>query len=148
MDRCYHLALHRKELSSKLDNLIEYVKQQFMIHTSLARLRVEAITEAMQGCPIVYCGGESVYPEMRVRTSFFSDIRLVDKTTLSIPNLKNRSISDEHYTILATSYGLSVPQFEEPVMKDLSQLFKIIETNAIGGRTTKHKRFEYGITDD
>ena len=85
---------------------------------------------------------------MRVRTRFFSDIRLVDKTTLSIPNLKNRSISDEHYTILATSYGLSVPQFEEPVMKDLSQLFKIIETNAIGGRTTKHERFEYGITDD
>lgn len=142
------LALYRKELSSKLDNLIEYVKQQFMIHTSLARLRVEAITEAMQGCPIVYCGGGSVYPEMRVRTRFFSDIRLVDKTTLSIPNLKNRSISDEHYTILATSYGLSVPQFEEPVMKDLSQLFKIIETNAIGGRTTKHERFEYGITDD
>lgn len=142
------LSLYRKELSLELDKLIEYVKHQFMIHTSSARLRVEAITEAMQGCPIVYCGGGSVYAEMRVRTRFFTDMRLVDKTTLSIPNLKNRSISDEHYTILATSYGLSVPQFEEPVMKDLSLLFKIIENNVMDGRTTTPDRFEYGIIDD
>ena len=142
------LALYRKELSSELDKLIEYVKSQFMIHTSLARLSVEAITEAMKGCPIVYCGGGSVYPEMRVRTKFFTDMRLVDKTTLSIPNLKNRSIAEDLYTILATSYGLSVPQIEEPVMKDLAQLFKIIENNAMGGRTIKTERFEYGITDD
>lgn len=142
------LSAYRKELSVEIENLVDMVKREFQHQMISARISVDRLTDAMQGCPIVYCGGGSVYSQMRVKAKYFSDERLVDKNTLSIPNLKNRTLNDEHYTILATSYGLSVPQFEDPAMKDLTELFQRIAENAAGGLHDTHSRFEYGLTDD
>lgn len=73
---------------------------------------------------------------------------MVNKDTLSIPNLKNKSIPNEFYTILATSYGLSVPQIEEPQMVDLDKLFEQIGLNYSEGNGKQISRMDYGLLDD
>lgn len=142
------LAEYRHELINNLTKITDHVRKQFLIFTSSAHMGDKAITDAMQGCPIVYCGGGSIYEQMRVRDVFFTDTRLVNKDLLNIRNLVNRGITDDLFTILATSYGLSFPQFEDPISKDLSQLFSNIERKILGSQTHSKHDYEYGLTDD
>ncbi|MCQ2127527.1 MAG: hypothetical protein MJZ06_08865 [Bacteroidaceae bacterium] len=144
------LTLYRNELSTQLNRLVEKIKREYYKNMSNVKdkMGISKLTKAMNGCPIVYCGGGSLYKEMRVRTEYFTDERLVDKNTLNIPNLKTRITKDDYFTILATAYGLSVPQFEEPKMTDLSKLFANIAINVAAGKTSKEEKTEYGIIDD
>ena len=102
----------------------------------------------MMGRPIVYCGGGSVFPNMRVTHHYFSDKRLINKDTLNIPNLINRGLEPVHYTILATAYGLSIPSFEEIKTIDARQLWKTIANNAGFKSAVPHGSKDYGIIDD
>ena len=106
------LILYTEELNKQLNEVIEIVKREFMYKVGKYGKKMSALTFAMNGCPTVYCGGGSTFHRMRISPRYFSDVRMVGKDTLSIPNLKNRTIPNELYTILATSYGLSVPQIE------------------------------------
>ena len=142
------LYLYREELSKQLNTLVDAVKMEFNKEMASVKMGTSKLTDAMKGCPIVYCGGGSLYEEMRVTTKYFTDERLVDKNTLNIPNLKTKIDKDDYFTILATSYGLSVPQFEEPTMTDLSKLFANIAISVAEGKTIKETKPEYGLIDD
>lgn len=143
-----YTSLYTEELKKQLNEVIEVVKREFMYKVGIHGKNMSALTDAMQGCPIVYCGGGSTFYRMRINQKYFSDVRMVNKDTLNIPNLKNRTIPDELYTILATSYGLSVPQIDEPEMVDLNKLFEQIGLNYSEGKGKRIQRMDYALLDD
>ena len=136
------------ELRKELNAIIDHVVQVFNQEAVGRELSSERLVEAMMGRPIVYCGGGSVFPNMRVTHHYFSDKRLINKDTLNIPNLINRGLEPVHYTILATAYGLSIPSFEEIKTIDARQLWKTIANNAGFKSAVPHGSKDYGIIDD
>ena len=143
-----YTSMYTEELNKQLNEVIEIVKREFMYKVGKYGKKMSALTFAMNGCPTVYCGGGSTFHRMRISPRYFSDVRMVGKDTLSIPNLKNRTIPNELYTILATSYGLSVPQIEDPQMIDLDKLFEQIGLNYSEGKQKQIPRMDYGLLDD
>ena len=104
--------------------------------------RIDRLIEALEGRPILYCGGGSLYENMRTSIYHFQDQRLIDKDLLNIPTIKNKKIKKELFTILATSYGLSIPIEEKPKMEGMEKLFEKIPT--IGNDNSV---IEYGLQD-
>ena len=143
-----YTSMYTEELNKQLNEVIEIVKREFMYKVGKYGKKMSALTFAMNGCPTVYCGGGSTFHRMRISPRYFSDVRMVGKDTLSIPNIKNRTIPNELYTILATSYGLSVPQIEDPQMIDLDKLFEQIGLNYSEGKQKQIPRMDYGLLDD
>ncbi|MBQ6578063.1 MAG: hypothetical protein IJL91_10010 [Bacteroidales bacterium] len=141
------IGLYRGELRKELNHIIDHVVQEFTKEIVGTELSTSRLTEAMLGRPIVYCGGGSVYSNMRVNHQYFSDKRLINKETLNIPNLLNRNLDPVLYTILATAYGLSIPTFEEIKTIDAQHLWKIIANNARQAPSFKETR-DYGLSDD
>lgn len=141
------IGLYRGELRKELNHIIDHVVQEFTKEIVGTELSTSRLTEAMLGRPIVYCGGGSVYSNMRVNHQYFSDKRLINKETLNIPNLLNRNLDPVLYTILATAYGLSIPTFEEIKTIDAQHLWKIIANNARQAPSFKETR-DYGLNDD
>ncbi len=150
-----HLELFHKaisaytvELRKELNYLIDLVSTEFKKEVAGTELTTSRLIEAMMGRPIVYCGGGSVFPNMRISHHYFSDKRLINKDTLNIPNLLNRGLDPVFYTILATAYGLSIPTFEEIKTIDVRQLWKMHADAVRHVTSNKVRPADYGLSDD
>ena len=144
------IKAYTSELKNELAQMIDHVVQQFMIEAGVKGYSTSALTDAMKGRPIVYCGGGSMYGSMRIQERYFSDIKIVDKNMLSIPNLRNKNIDEKLFTILATSYGLSIAMLGDIEMIDTSALFRQIAQAGPGpekNRRTSNPGYEHGLTD-
>lgn len=142
------ISVYSSELRRELNSLIDHVIHEFNTEMVGTGINTSRLVEAMMGRPIVYCGGGSVYPNLRIAHHYFSDKRLINKDTLSIPNLLNRGLDPVLYTILATSYGLSIPMIEEIKTIDARQLWKTVAKNAGERPTLLHEKKDYGLADD
>lgn len=143
------ISTYTSELQNQLSAMLNVVKQEFYARVGIYGKTEDDLVAAINGCPIVYCGGGSMYDKMRVSAKYFTDIRRVDKNTLNIPNLRNRDIDESLFPILAISYGLSVPQVNEPEMVPLSVLFEHIGENVCKGQSSSSSQSrDYGVDDD
>ncbi len=142
------ISAYTVELRKELNHLIDLVSLEFKKEVVGTELTTARLIEAMLGRPIVYCGGGSVFPRMRVSHQFFSDKRLINKDTLNIPHLQNLDLDPVFYTILATSYGLSIPTFEEIKIIDARQLWKMHADNVKSSPVRRIEPMDYGLSDD
>ncbi len=142
------ISAYKKELRKEINHIIEHVVNEFNSEAVGTDLSISRLVEAMVGRPIVYCGGGSVFPEMRIVHHYFSDERLINRDTLNIPNLLTRGLSPVLYTILASSYGLSIPIIEEIKTIDARQLWKTIADNVRRSPSINQHEFDYGLSDD
>lgn len=142
------ISVYSFELRSELNSLIDHVVHEFNSEMVGTEISTSRLVEAMMGRPIVYCGGGSIFPNMRIAHHYFSDKRLINKDTLNIPNLLNRGLDPVMYTILATSYGLSIPMIEEIKTIDARQLWKTVAKNAGVRPALLHEKKDYGLVDD
>lgn len=142
------ISAYTAELRKELNYIIDHVVHEFNIEVVGTDLHSSRLIEAMLGRPIVYCGGGSVFQDMRIGHHYFSDKRLIDKDTLNIPNLLNRGLPPSFYTILATAYGLSIPSFEEIKTIDARQLWKTIAKNAGVRPDLRYDHKDYNLMDD
>lgn len=142
------ISAYTVELRKELNHLIDLVSLEFKREVAGTELTTSRLIEAMLGRPIVYCGGGSVFPNMRVSHQYFSDKRLINRDTLNIPNLLNRGLDPVFYTILATAYGLSIPTFEEIKTIDARQLWKMHADNVRRYPVHKDEQKDYGLSDD
>ena len=142
------ISAYTDELRKELNYIIDHVVHEFNVEVVGTELHSSRLVEAMLGRPIVYCGGGSVFSNMRIAHHYFSDRRLINKETLNIPNLLNRNLDPVYYTILATAYGLSIPTFEEIKTIDARQLWKTIADNARSAPVLKNDKADYGLSDD
>ena len=142
------IAAYTVELRKEFNYLIDLVVHEFKQEVVGTELTSSRLIEAMMGRPIVYCGGGSVFPNMRIAHHYFSDKRLINKDTLNIPHLLNRGLDPVYYTILATAYGLSIPVFEEIKTIDARQLWRIIANNVRRAEAPIREDRDYGLSDD
>lgn len=114
----YHILL-----KDNTDKMIQRVEQEFANRKAIHGLSISKLRSALQDNHIVYCGGGSMYNSMRIALSNFTDIRLINKELLSIPYIKNKNIDVSLFTILATSYGLSIQLENEITMTPIEKVF-------------------------
>lgn len=142
------ISEYRKQLVAKLNEIIELVTNEFNGVMADTEVGVHQLKEAMLGRPIVYCGGGSIFEKMRVKQHFFHDMRIINKETLSIPNLVNRDFPAVYYTILATAYGLSIPVIEDIKIIDAKQLWAVVANKAKRDKAVFEEDKDYGLVDD
>lgn len=106
------------EVQTAADKLASYL---ILLMRNNQNLEAGRITDALAKDYLVYCGGGSLYEKIRnvkvscmdfrntrYRVTLFTEKRVVDKSLIGIRNIRNKSIPKELFTILATSYGLSL----------------------------------------
>ena len=142
------ISVYTNELRQELNNIIKHVIHEFNVEMVGTELNETRLIEAMIGRPIVYCGGGSVFSNMRISNHYFTDKRIINKDILNIPNLLNRDLSPVYYTILATAYGLSIPIIEEIKTIDARQLWESIAENVRNAPVTRKEVPDYGLSDD
>lgn len=149
----FETAIHsyHDNLKRKLSDMFNYITNVYNQSRAGTALTYSQLTNALKGRPIVYCGGGSMYKDMRILHEDFNDERVLDKTLLNIPHLLNTDIDDSLFPILATSYGLSIPLLEEIKITDAPELFRAVVSNFNKGLEKIHsfnEHKEHGLLDD
>ena len=81
---------------------------------------------------------------MRTSVLNFTDKKLINKNLLNIPSILNKDIDEKIFTILATSYGLSIPMENEIYLTPMEKVFNHLEAYETD---VQHHGFEHGLTD-
>jgi hypothetical protein len=101
------------------------------------------LNEALLGRPIIYSGGGSTFNSLVDGIGSFSDTLKISKESLSISTLKSDIQDDNLFSILSTSYGLSIPLENEINLTDVSNLFDHIDTD----KNDQGSEYDHGLTD-
>ena len=123
------ITTYHAELDRHNNKIIQEIIDVFTNDKTQHELDLIQLTNAMQDRPILFCGGGSMYKVMRKGNKYFTDIQLINKDVLSITNVKNSNFPDLYYTILATSYGLSIQLENEIELTDINFVFSHLKTN-------------------
>tara|TARA_R110001606_G_scaffold381232_2_gene542321 strand:+ start:1028 stop:2656 length:1629 start_codon:yes stop_codon:yes gene_type:complete len=117
---------YQAQLSEEVKRLVKDIQNSFSSRKNHHQLPVKRLMDALDNRPVVYCGGGSIYKSMRTALLNFTDQKLISKNLLNIPFVNNHNIDDELFTILATSYGLSIPLENEIVLTPIEKVFNHI----------------------
>jgi hypothetical protein len=107
IDDCLNTYLYK--LLTKVQTILDEADTSYSKIAKLKHLKSSGLDEALHKSMILYCGGGSIYQTMRKPLKCFSDIRLLGRSLMDIPTLLNKDISENHFPMLATAYGLSLP---------------------------------------
>lgn len=126
--------------------MINLLFDAFYKSSSKHGYRQNSLKEAINGQPIIYCGGGALYSNLHFEVDSFTDTRCIDKKMLNIKNIKNASsINEEIYPILATSYGLaSYGKIDEIKFTSIGEVFDHLKNK---DQSSKQYTHDYGIDD-
>lgn len=139
------ISLFHGNLNDKAEKMIKEIENSFKKRQPIHGFHVKRLKNALSQRPVVYCGGGSLYEQMRIALNNFSDINLIDKDLLNIPYIKNENINARLFTILATSYGLSIQLEEEMEMTKIEEVFNHLPEKEKGESNDWRK--EHGLSD-
>lgn len=117
------ISEYHSKLESRAKNLIDRVKKEFVNRHPIHNIETSALWSALENKSVVYCGGGSTYNCMRIPLCNFTDIRLITRDMLNVSYLSNKNIDNSLFTILATSYGLSIQMENEMEMTPIENVF-------------------------
>jgi actin-like ATPase involved in cell morphogenesis len=137
------ISIYKKDLHKVVRHIINSIKESFLKSTKNNGLHLSHLNEALTGRPIIYSGGGSSFDALVDAIGSFSDPLKISKETLSISTLKTDVVDDNLFSILSTSYGLSIPLEEEIILTDVSDLFNHIETD----KNSRGTEYDHGLTD-
>jgi len=126
-------------LKKEVKNMTKTIENSFMKRGNVHKLDISRLRDALKKRPIIFCGGGSVYKTMRTSVANYTDKRLIDKNLLNIPSLLNKNIDEKLFTILATSYGLSIPLENEIKLTPMKKVF-----NHLAAPKKKKERWDHG----
>lgn len=141
--QAYQLALQRR-----LTDMIHGITKTFLKTMTGTRATSKMLVDAMEGCPIVYIGGGSLYEGMKTAFPPFDDLISMNADLLNIRSLVNKDIKDEIVPIMATSYGLAIPRLDDEIRTDMTSLFSQIAAQLAGDRNRSNPHLDYGLLDD
>lgn len=139
------VSLYHIQLKERTIKMIQQIEKQFIIRQSTHKWEIGKLRDALANRPVVYCGGGSMYDKMRIPLYYFTDEKLIDQELISIPYLKNKNIDSSLFTILATSYGLSIPLEYEIHMTPIENVFEHLPAKE--SEFSYDLRIEYGLAD-
>lgn len=138
------IEIYYEELKKEIEGILTRLRGSFAGKIDIHGLSAAVLEEALKGRPIVFCGGGAMYDQMRQVVLPFVDKKLVNKDLLNISGILNKHIGNELFTILATSFGLSIPVENEIGLTPIYEVFDhIIRDN----HTTSGNDYEHGLTD-
>lgn len=135
---------YHKHLYSEVNRMVEKVKTSFECRRDFHMLPTSNLTDALKNRPVIFCGGGAIYKSMQTTVLDFKDIKLINKNILNISHIRNKSIEENLFTILSTSYGLSIPLENEIVLTPLEEAFNHIVSDE---SKKKDYRYDHGLTD-
>lgn len=146
------IGVYKEKLKNKVNQIINQI---FKSLRNLNNLDATRLNIALENQPIVYNGGGSLYEEMRFEMLYFNDILQITSDVLNIPNLinleSNSKINDDDYTILSTSYGLSIAadyDREGDIERNMIPINNIFDhLISLAENTNDNWRKEYGMID-
>ena len=143
------ISVYHSYLECETKSLLKRVEKEFINRQPIHNIDISELRTALKNKPVVYCGGGSKYNCMRISLHNFTDLRLITKDLLNIPYIKNNNIDDSAFTILATSYGLSIQVENEIEMTPIENVFdhlpRIEKENCTKGNWISD--YEHGLSD-
>ena len=140
------ITSYHSELTKKSSKLIQRIEQEFCDRKSFHGLPLSRLRTALEKRPLVFCGGGALYDSMRVPLHTFTDVMLINKELLNIPNVKNTTIKNQIFPMLATSYGLSIQLENEIAMTRIEEVFVHLNKDEEDQGDSWHN--EHGLRDD
>lgn len=140
------ITSYHSELTKKSSKLIQRIEQEFCDRKSFHGLPLSRLRTALEKRPIVFCGGGSLYDSMRVPLHTFTDVMLINKELLNIPHVKNTTIKNQIFPMLATSYGLSIQLENDMIMTRIEEVFARLPMKE--EHMDSSWRYEHGMMDD
>jgi hypothetical protein len=138
------LREYQKDITSAIKDMIDEVYRSFRDAQNRHGLDLGKLFDALWNRPVIYCGGGSMYEPLRMRLSTFRDVQHLNRRMIGIDTLLNKDVNEHLWPILATSYGLSIPQLDDVVrVTPVGSVFDHIATDGnkyVGGE------YEHGLT--
>ncbi len=135
---------YKEELLYAVNQMVQKIQESFDLRKEFHNLDTSKLKAALKNRPVIFCGGGALYSSMHTSFSYFTDLKLINKNLLNIPFVLNQNIDDDLYTILATSFGLSIPLENDVVLTPIEKVFNhIIDPDV-------HKNdynYEHGMSD-
>lgn len=104
-----------------------------------------AFIDALENRPIIYTGGGCYDKRLRNKISYFNDKYYLDKNILGLKNIIAESEINIPYSLLATSYGLSISIADDNIkISSLEDLF----ANIYISDENQYNKKDYGLMDD
>jgi len=139
---------YQSELQRSVNNIVSHLRKVYEFTAVSKGYSIDFFVEAIENDrPSIYCGGGSIFKCIRKPHKPFTDCYLIDKDMLNIQQIKNKDISNELYTILATSYGLSIPLTKPLAMTKLDDMFKHLRNINSDNTRGYNQHEEYGLLD-
>ena len=142
---------YQGEVKNICNNIQSKLLSEFRLQTSLNK---ERLLDALKNRPLVYCGGGSKFPALRVAYFDFSGIKQISEkewNTKSVPQIKELK-TQKLFPILSTAYGLAIStEHDNIVIKHFKDIFKKIRGASEDNQTTsRYERYNHGFsyTDD
>lgn len=135
---------YHNQLSSQVEKMLSEITRSFEFRKDFHQLSTSKLNAALENRPVVFCGGGAIYNSMQTSLLTFRDIKLINKNLLNIPFVRNQNINEKLYTILATSYGLSIPMEDEIVITPIEDVFNHI----VAPKSDEWDyKYDHGLTD-
>lgn len=118
--------IFRKAIFEKCNLIYSKLKRELKAQTEF---EVPKLNDALQNRPVVYCGGGSTFKMLRNSYSFFSDVKLIDKSNWKSYAVKEMDEIDSKglCPILSTAYGLSIYALDDDIIcKPFRDIFEHI----------------------
>ena len=135
---------YHQQLRNQVKSMVSEITSSFEFRKDIHQLSISKLRVALENRPVVFCGGGAIYNSMQTSLLTFRDIKLINKNLLNIPFVRNQNINEKLYTILATSYGLSIPMEDEIVITPIEDVFNHI----VAPESDKWDyKYDHGLTD-
>lgn len=135
---------YHQQLRNQVKSMVSEITSSFEFRKDIHQLAISKLRVALENRPVVFCGGGAIYNSMQTSLLTFRDIKLINKNLLNIPFVRNQNINEKLYTILATSYGLSIPMEDEIVITPIEDVFNHIVAPESDEWDYK---YDHGLTD-
>ena len=142
----FNTSIHQyhQELRNQVKKMISDITIAFEFRKDFHHLPTSKLRVALENRPVVFCGGGAIYDSMQTPLLTFKDVKLINRNLLNIPFVRNKNINDKLYTILATSFGLSIPIENEIVLTPIEDVFNhIVAPESDAWNYT----YDHGLTD-
>ncbi len=135
---------YQNHLKREVAKMVESIESSFTLRRNFHGIDIYRLRDALKKRPVIFCGGGSLYKTMRTSVLNFTDKKLINKNLLNIPTIVNQNIEEKLFTILATSYGLSIPMENEIHLTPIEKVFNHLEAPEI---KQKDYGYEHGLSD-
>ena len=136
------VASYHNRLRNETDTMIRHIENKFLAKQHVHLIDIRELKKALEDRPVIFCGGGSTYDAMLIPLATFTDKILLNKDLLGISYIKNDNIETSLFTILATSYGLSLQSENDISMTPIEKFFDYLPPKEPG---KSDKPDEYGL---